>query len=65
MNLNENPRLENIEVSDDKALCGFLTGVVDSIFVEAAEGDFRAPMTSLESVPGVQQSSGTSVKMNP
>ena len=60
MNLNENPRLENIEVSDDKALCGFLTGVVDSIFVEAAEGDFRAPMTSLESVPGVQQSGGVS-----
>jgi hypothetical protein len=54
MNLNENPRLENLEVSDDPNLCGFLTGVVDSIFEEAAEGDFRAKMTSLESVPGVR-----------
>lgn len=54
MNLNENPRLENLEVSDDAGLCGFLTGVVDSIFAEAPEGDFRAEMTSLESVPGVR-----------
>jgi hypothetical protein len=54
MNLNENPRLENIEVSDDTNLCGFLTGVVDSIFEEAAEGDFRSKMTSLEAVPGVR-----------
>ncbi len=58
MNLNENPRLENIEVSDDPGLCGFMTGVVDSIFVEAAEGDFRAPMTALEGVAGVAVPAG-------
>ena len=40
-------------MSDDPGLCGFMTGVVDSIFVEAAEGDFRAPMTALEGVAGV------------
>jgi hypothetical protein len=54
MNLNENVRLENIEVSDDAGLCGFLVNVVDGIFAEAAEGDFRAPMTSLGNVPGVK-----------
>jgi len=53
MNLNENPRLENLEVSDDSGLCGFLTGVVDAIFDEAAEGDFRAQLTALEAVAGV------------
>ena len=60
MNLNENPRLENLEVSDDAGLCGFLTGVVDSIFEEAAEGDFRAKMTALESVEGVKPAGGIS-----
>lgn len=58
MNLNENPRLENIEVSDDSGLCGFLTGVVDSIFVEAPEGDFRARMTALEGVAAVKPEGG-------
>lgn len=53
MNLNENTRLENLEISDDRAFCGFLTGVVDSIFEEAAEGDFRAKMTAMAAVPGV------------
>ena len=42
MNLNENPRLENIEISDDPALCGFLCAVVDELFCENAEGDFSS-----------------------
>jgi hypothetical protein len=58
MNLNENPRLENLEVSDDAGLCGFLTGVVDSIFAEAPEGDFRAKMTALEGVEAVKPVGG-------
>ncbi len=40
MNLNENPRLESIEVSDDPTLAGFLLRVVDEIFAEEAVGDF-------------------------
>lgn len=40
MNLNENPRLESIEVSDDPALAAFLLRVVDEIFAEEAVGDF-------------------------
>jgi hypothetical protein len=38
MNLNENPRLENIEISDDADLCGFLTSIVDSVYDENAPG---------------------------
>ena len=66
MNLNENPRLENIEVSDDPALAGFLLRVVDEIFSEESAGDFRtksrpvlpgmegvAPMASVEMGRGV------------
>jgi len=40
MNLNENPRLESIEISDDPSLAGFLLRVVDEIFAEEAAGDF-------------------------
>lgn len=32
MNLNPNPRLENFEISDDKALASFFTGIVDQVF---------------------------------
>lgn len=41
MNLNENPRLESIEVSDDPGLAGFLLALVDEIFAEEMAGDFR------------------------
>lgn len=66
MNLNENPRLESIEVSDDPELAGFLLSIVDEIFVEEHAGDFRtksrpelhgiegvAPVTSVEMGRGV------------
>ena len=58
MNLNQNPRLENLEISDDAEFCGWLTGVVDSVFAEAAEGDFRANLTALEGVVGVDPDTG-------
>lgn len=41
MNLNENPRLENLEISDDRRLAGFLTAVVDDIFADHSAGDFE------------------------
>lgn len=43
MNLNENPRLELIEVSDDEALADFLDGEADAFFAEPA-GDFAAEL---------------------
>lgn len=51
MNLNENPRLESIEVSDDPALAGFLLRVVDEIFAEEKSGDYRTK--SRPELPGV------------
>lgn len=47
MNLNTNPRLENIEVSDDPALCTFLEEVVAEIFDERSPGDLRGAIPSL------------------
>lgn len=32
MNLNPNARIETVEISDDPALCSFLTGFVDEVF---------------------------------
>jgi len=54
MNLNENPRLENLEISDDRNICNFLCDLVDEIFSEHKKGDFSAPIPSLamlENVP--------------
>ena len=51
MNLNENPRLESIEVSDDPELAGFLLRVVDEIWAEEAEGDFATK--SRPELPGM------------
>jgi len=58
MNLNENPRLENLEISDDRSICDFLCDLVDDIFSEHKEGDFSAPIPVLQtlenvSVPGL------------
>ncbi len=55
MNLNQNPRLESIEVSDDPALAGFLLGIVDELFAEERAGDFttkgRPTLRGIASVP--------------
>jgi hypothetical protein len=47
MNLNENPRLENIEISTDAALADFMTRVVDEIFCEVAPDKNHSPMLQL------------------
>jgi len=67
MNLNENPRLEAIEVSDDPSLAGFLLEVVDEIWREEAPGDFRtksrpvlAGMASVTPQASVSMSRGVS-----
>lgn len=68
MNLNENPRLESIEVSDDAALAGFLLDVVNEIFAEESAGDYstksRPQLAGLESLsvaPAVSMSRGVRV----
>jgi hypothetical protein len=50
MNLNENPRLENIEISTDPAFADFLTDVVDGIFSEIEEGKNFSPMPELAAI---------------
>jgi hypothetical protein len=52
MNLNENPRLESIEVSDDPALAGFLLSVVDELWAEESPGDYRTK--SRPALPGIE-----------
>jgi hypothetical protein len=47
MNLNENPRLETIEISTDPALADFLLAVVDEIFNEVPAEKNHSPMLEL------------------
>jgi len=51
MNLNTNPRLENIEISDDPALCDFLCSVADDLFSEQSPGVFDGELPELLSIP--------------
>jgi hypothetical protein len=60
MNLNENPRLENIEISTDDSLSDFMTTIVDEIFNEVPEGANHSPMLELLNIE--QQSPYNEVK---
>lgn len=51
MNLNENPRLENLEVSEDRGLADFFQAIADDLFSEVAEGENRSELPELQSVP--------------
>lgn len=55
MNLNENPRLENIEISDDPALAGFLGDIVHSVFREHDAGAFNEGLPGLEAIENVHR----------
>jgi len=64
MNLNENPRLESIEVSDDPDLAGFLLRVTDEIFAGESAGDFRTKSRpELAGIPGIAPSSSVRMGM--
>lgn len=51
MNLNENPRLENLEISDHAALSEFMWAVVDEIFRDEEPGLFADKLPALELIP--------------
>jgi len=53
MNMNHNPRLENIEISDDPSLCDFLQAVADDLFAEQSPGKFNGELPGLDSVESV------------
>jgi len=50
MNLNTNPRIENLEVSDDPGLAGFLADICDEHFKEQAPGELEGELPKLERV---------------
>lgn len=47
MNLNINRRIESIEISDDAALTGFLTGFTDEVFQRSPAANFTSQSESL------------------
>lgn len=51
MNLNQNSRLENLEISEDREFAEFYTRIVDEIFDEVAEGERRSRTVDLPGVP--------------
>jgi len=51
MNLNENPRLENIEISEDEPFANFFEAIVDQIFSEVDENQNRSNMLELADLP--------------
>lgn len=50
MNLNENPRLENLEISDSLEFSEFFQRFVDDVFSEVSEGENKSRMLDLESL---------------
>lgn len=55
MNLNTNPRCENIEISDDPALCAFLEQIADDLWSEQDPGDFAGELPALDSIPNIER----------
>jgi hypothetical protein len=47
MNLNENPRLENLEISEDPAFAAFLGEIVDEIFRTVQPGENQSALPDL------------------
>lgn len=52
MNLNGNPRLENIEVSDNAEFADFFQKIVDGVFSEVKPGEKKENVPDL---PGIQE----------
>jgi hypothetical protein len=50
MNLNENPRLENIEISEDSDFADFFQKIVDDVFSEVDENENKSDLPEMENV---------------
>jgi len=50
MNLNENPRLENIEISESRPFADFFTNIVNDIFAEVGQSENKSDMVELLNV---------------
>ena len=51
MNLNENPRLENIEISESREFAEYFQAVSDAVFLEVPPGVNRSAMLDLSDIP--------------
>lgn len=51
MNLNENPRLENLEISESRAFAEFFESLVSEIFREVEPGENRSALLDLAEIP--------------
>jgi len=56
MNMNENPRLEHLEVGHDPSLAAFLGGIVDEIWASEPPG-----LAGARSLPSITRSDDPSV----
>jgi hypothetical protein len=65
MNLNHNPRLENIEISDDPALCQFLDAEFDRYFAEQVPGTMGAEMMEDPPAPAIRAGRATGNRLYP
>ena len=50
MNLNSNPRLENIEVSENKDFAEFFEAIANDIFAEVGPGEMRSDQLEMKSI---------------
>jgi len=50
MNLNENPRLENIEISDNKDFSDFFCQIADDIFEEVEPEEIKSDLPELKNI---------------
>jgi len=50
MNLTQNPRMENFEISDDAALYVFMSKVVDEVFQKVPRGSFNRGKETTEGI---------------
>ena len=55
MNLNTNPRLEQMEVSDDPGLADFLETIAADLWTEQAAGEFAGELPALHSLKNVDR----------
>ena len=66
MNLNENPRLENIEISENKDFADFFEKLADDIFSEIQPSESKSDMLgllSLEESPAFKLVRGEFIKL--
>jgi hypothetical protein len=63
MNLNYNPRFENFEISDDPAMCDFMTAIMDEIWASQrpAEGFDARPSDNVRAFEGLWRPEGVEV----